>query len=181
MKLAEIDHKQVITLAPSDSVSRAFTLMVEHDIRHLPIVEDERVVGIVSDRDLLIIVSWIGAWKSLMHESTVVGKKRVAELMSSPVTVLSREDKIESAARLMLDKRFSAIPIEEQGRLINIVTETDVLRCCVGESSISASRVAGVESVRVYVAGRSHRVSVRSCDAIFSFDERETDSAPSDR
>jgi CBS-domain-containing membrane protein len=76
VKLAEIDGKQLITVGPTDSVNHAFTLMVEHDIRHLPIVEGETVVGIVSDRDLLIIANWIATWRSLTHATTAVGKKQ---------------------------------------------------------------------------------------------------------
>jgi len=129
VKLAEIDGKQLITVNPTDSVNHAFTLMVDHDIRHLPIVEGDRVVGIVSDRDLLIIANWIATWKSLTHATTAVGKKRVAELMSSPVSVLSRDDTVEHAAQLMLERRFSAVPLLQAGRLASIVTETDILRC----------------------------------------------------
>lgn len=116
MKLAEIDGKQLITVNPTDSVNHAFTLMVDHDIRHLPIVEGDRVVGIVSDRDLLIIANWIATWKSLTHATTAVGKKRVAELMSSPVSVLSRDDTVEHAAQLMLERRFSARSTPASGK-----------------------------------------------------------------
>jgi CBS domain-containing protein len=49
--------------------------------------------------------------------------------MSSPVSVLSRDDTVEHAARLMLERRFSAVPLLQEGRLASIVTETDVLRC----------------------------------------------------
>ena len=68
MRLEEIGSDQVVTAKPTDSVNRAFTLMVEHDIRHLPIVDGDKVVGIVSDRDLLIIVCWISAWKSVTKQ-----------------------------------------------------------------------------------------------------------------
>jgi len=114
--------------------------MVENDIRHLPVVDDDKVVGIVSDRDLLMIVYWIAAWKSLTEQSTLVGKKRVAELMSSPASVLSPDDSVEQAARLMLEGHLSAVPLEQDGRIVSIVTETDILGRYLDDSAPRRSR-----------------------------------------
>jgi acetoin utilization protein AcuB len=139
MRLEEIGSKQVVTLNPSDSVSRAFKLMVEHNIRHLPIIDEGKTVGIVSDRDLLVIVCWIYAWKSLTKAHTRVGEKQVGELMSSPVSVLSPSDTVEQAVRLMLQGRFGAIPLEREGKIVSIVTETDVLQCYLDDSKINAT------------------------------------------
>ena len=140
MQLREIGSDQVVTVGPSESVDNAFKLMVEHDIRHLPIVDGGQVVGIVSDRDLLMIVCWLSAWKLLTERSTSVGKKRVAELMSSPASVLSPDDTVERAARLMLQGHLSAIPLERDGRIVGIVTETDILRCYLDDTLPRTSR-----------------------------------------
>lgn len=140
MQLGEIGSDQVVTVGPSETVDSAFKLMVEHDIRHLPVVDDDRVVGIVSDRDLLMIVCWVSAWKSLTERSTSVGKKRVSELMSSPVSVLSPDDPVEQAARLMLQGHLSAVPLERAGRIVSIVTEMDILRCYLDDSVPHKSR-----------------------------------------
>lgn len=135
MRLEEIGSKEVLTLAPTDSVKHAFKLMMENDIHHLPVVEGRKVVGIVSDRDLLIVAFWISAWKSLTKEHTTAGKKRVSELMSSPVTVLAPSDSVERAAALMLQGRFSAVPLEFEGKLVGIVTETDILQSHLRDSA----------------------------------------------
>lgn len=134
MRLGEFDGKQIVSLGPTETVNRAFKLMAENDIRHLPIVDGEKVVGIVSDRDLLIIVCWISAWKSVAKRSTAVGKKPISELMSSPVSALSPDDSVEGATRVMLEGRFSAVPLERDGKLVGIVTETDILRCYLDDS-----------------------------------------------
>jgi CBS domain-containing protein len=135
MKLGEIGSDQVVSVGPSDSVNRAFKLMVKNDIRHLPVVDGDKVVGIVSDRDLLMIVCWISTWKSLTEQQTSVGKKRVSELMSSPASVLSPDGSVEQAARLMLEGHLSAVPLERDGRIVSIVTETDILRCYLDDSA----------------------------------------------
>ncbi len=128
MKLKEIASTDVVTLGPSDSVERAFSLMVDNKFRHLPVVDDAGLVGIVSDRDLLVIVSWIDAWKSMKGEPTQVGRKPVQELMSSPAIALSPDDTVDRAAQLMLDRRFSSVPLEREGQIVGIVTETDILQ-----------------------------------------------------
>jgi len=140
MRLEEIATDQLVIIEPADSVKRAFKLMVENDIRHLPVVDDGRVVGIVSERDLLMIVYWISAWKSLTEQKTSVGNKRVSQLMSSPVTVLSPDDSIEQAALLMLEGHLSAVPLERDGSIVSIVTESDILRCYLDDSAPSNSR-----------------------------------------
>lgn len=134
MQLKEIESDQLITAKPADTVETAFKLMVDHDIRHLPILDGEEVVGIVSDRDLLLIVCWISAWTSLTHQSTTVGEKQVAELMSSPASVLSEDESVERAARLMLERQFGAVLLEKEGKLVGIVTETDILCCYLDDS-----------------------------------------------
>lgn len=152
MRLRDIGSDQVVTLGPCETVSRAFGLMVENDIRHLPVVEDDKVVGIVSDRDLLMIVCWVSAWKSITERSTSVGRKRVSELMSSPVSVLSPDDSVEQAARLMLEGKFSAVPLEQDGKVVGIVTELDILRCYVDDSAPNASRAWRELKVSDYMA-----------------------------
>lgn len=139
MRLQEICSPQVVTIGPSDTVNAAFKLMVEHNIRHLPVIDKGKAVGIVSDRDLLIIVCWVSAWKSLTKADTVVGKKPVSELMSSPVSVLAPSDTVEQATRAMLEGHFGAVPLEEDGEIVSIVTETDLLQCYLDDSQISES------------------------------------------
>lgn len=128
MKLAEISSEPVVAVKPSDSVDEAILQMVEHDIRHLPVVDDNSVVGIISDRDLLVVASWMANWKSLADGPTYIGHKQVAKLMSTPVTVLSPDDRAERAAALMIEGHFSAVPLARDGKLVGIVTESDVLR-----------------------------------------------------
>lgn len=141
MRLGEIASDQVVTVGPSDSVEIAFKLMMEHDIRHLPVVDGNEIVGIVSDRDLLMIVCWISAWRLLTDRSTSVRKKQVAELMSAPAAVLSPDDSVEQAAQLMLQGRFSAVPLERDGKIDSIVTEMDILQCYLDDSVPHASRL----------------------------------------
>ena len=60
--------------------------------------------------------------------------------MSSPVSVLSPSDTVEQAVRVMLQGRFGAVPLEREGKIVSIVTETDILQCYLDDSKINATR-----------------------------------------
>ncbi len=140
MKLAARESQPVVTLGPTDTVTQAFRLMVENGIRHLPITQEEKTVGIVSDRDLLIIVTWINEWRLLTNVRSLVGHKPISEMMTSPVSVLTPDDTVEAAARLMIAGHFSAVPIEQSERLVGIFTESDAVRYFLGAEPGASAR-----------------------------------------
>ena len=131
MKLDGIGTHEVVTLEYTDSLDKAIALMEEHDIHHLPVVEDRHPVGIVSDRDLLTSVGWLlsrdRATRSL--GAAHVGPLRVDEIMTTPVKVAAVGDPLEKAARLMLHESISAVPLVADSKLVGIVSETDFLQC----------------------------------------------------
>ena len=117
---------ELITVAPSTKVGAAFHIMREHEIRHLPVVERGRLVGIVSDRDLR---------QALEIERSEEGDRfyyaiqdvTVEETMArGPITV-SPTTHVEHAAKLMLTHKIGCLPIEEEGKPVGIITNTDIL------------------------------------------------------
>jgi len=117
----------VITITPKTSLPEAMRLVRHRGIRHLPVVEDDRLVGIVSDRDLKqAMASPATALES--HELRyLLDAVTVDEIMTRAVVTVGRMFPIEEAARLMVTEKISALPVTERGKLIGIVTETDVL------------------------------------------------------
>jgi acetoin utilization protein AcuB len=109
MLVHDIMQSRVITVTPQTGVAEAVGILRTRGLRHLVIVDGDALVGIVSDRD----VKQAGA----LDERR--GSRTVAEIMTAPV---------EDAARLMLTERISALPVTEGGRLVGIVTETDIVR-----------------------------------------------------
>jgi signal-transduction protein with cAMP-binding, CBS, and nucleotidyltransferase domain len=98
-------------------------------IRHLPVLEEGVPVGMDSDRDLPSSISW---WKkNHKHPGAAIpdwaDRLPVAEVMSKPLVCLSPDESLEKVARLMLNKKISAVPLVGQTRLLGIVTETDFL------------------------------------------------------
>ena len=143
MSLRDVASDYLVTVYPGDSIDKAIALMEEHDIHHLPVVERNvrRVVGIVSDRDLLSAVGWLSSRDrvTLVTGPVFIGPTRVDEIMSSPVRVLAPHDHIEQAARLMLDAKISAVPLVGDDCLEGIVTETDFLKCYLDHRSIASN------------------------------------------
>lgn len=130
MKLGNIATRFVICLKPRDSFDRAITLMEEHGFHHLPVIQDGRVVGMISDRDLLLAVGWqLEAQRRLSGSSRdFAGPRNVSEVMSKPVVCLSPNDDLHTAARAMIDHSISAIPLTSEDALLGIVTKIGLLK-----------------------------------------------------
>jgi acetoin utilization protein AcuB len=90
--------------------------MRDNRFRHLPVVEDGRLVGILSDRDLRPVLLSPG-----------LARARVRELMSEDLTTVGPDTPIEEAASLLVVKKIGCLPVVAQGQLVGIVTETDLL------------------------------------------------------
>ena len=111
--VADIMAKPVLTAAPDTTVADARRILMDSWIRHLPILEGELLVGIVSDRDL----------RAVPGEATPL-----RAIMRSPVFVLSPATPLKLAVRLLRDRRFGAVPVLDGRRLVGIVSVVDVLR-----------------------------------------------------
>lgn len=112
MRVSEWMSPDPVTTAPAVPAAEAGRLMRTYGIRHLPVILHDRVVGMLSDRDV----------RSAMPGAAV------ADAMTAPAHVVSATDTIEEAARLMLSRHISALPVVEADlRLIGMITTTDCL------------------------------------------------------
>lgn len=113
MKVRDWMTRNVVTIDDAAKLPEALTLMDGHEVRHLVVVDDERVLGVVSERDLL------------PH----LGKKvQVKEIMTTKVLGVSPAVSVSWAADLMLRNKIGCLPVLEDGeRLVGIITESDVL------------------------------------------------------
>jgi len=129
MKVRDIMVTELVTLHVAEQLSLASDIMNLARIRHLPIVEGERLVGIISQRDLfrasLASVMGYDYAATRDHLKTV----SIKEAMVSEVITVEPETGIQEAGRVMLDKKIGCLPVVENHRLVGIVTETDLLRC----------------------------------------------------
>jgi acetoin utilization protein AcuB len=116
-----------ITVGPLDSFRHAMNLIRQRGIRHLPVVEGWRLVGIVTDRDVRQ-ASPSAATSLEIHElHYLLEKITIRDIMTSEVVTATPEMPIEAAARLMLTHRIGCLPVLREMALVGIITETDIL------------------------------------------------------
>ncbi len=131
MKVRDLMQPEVFTVKPNDMVDRAFFLIHYEKIRHLPVVERNRVVGIVSDRDLYKALgprSRKGPVQASKDRTTLyVLPRKVRHIMRRGVITIDPEDFASKAASMMARKKIGALPVVSKGRLVGIITATDLL------------------------------------------------------
>lgn len=132
MQVASILTPDPYSLSPEAGLDEAMNLMDQHDIRHVPVVASGRLVGVVSNRDLLEATGWKknGVWSSCGPSAP----RRLGEIMQTSPATLAPHDSVVSAAIEMSLRRIGCLPVVEDARLVGIVTETDLMRafvhCC---------------------------------------------------
>jgi acetoin utilization protein AcuB len=121
-----------VTVSPQTSLLNVRRILLLHRIRHLPVVEGEAVVGIISDRDVAVGDPHTTDALSRLQSDLLSGRYRsAAEVMSTPVQVCAPGDPVSAAARTMLTRRIGALPVVEDGRLVGIVSTVDCLRALI--------------------------------------------------
>jgi CBS domain-containing protein len=128
MDIQRIMTAAPITVAGDTSVDDALQIMDDHDIRHLPVLEGDKLVGIVSDRDLLAAVGWIpAAGPAEVAERQRQGRPSlVRELMHTALETSGPQDTVVTAAVEFIVRGIGCLPVLEEGRLVGIVTEMDL-------------------------------------------------------
>jgi acetoin utilization protein AcuB len=122
----------VITAAPTTSLADALNLTRGNRIRHLPVVEQGRLVGLVTDRDLRLAMPPV--WASDTDHSELrdaLTTRTVREVMIKDIITTAADTPIEDAARQMYEHRIGCLPVLDGAEMIGIITETDVMRAFV--------------------------------------------------
>lgn len=128
MIVEEIMKTDVAYLSPTDTISKAILLMTSKKIRHIPIVnEQHHVVGLITDRDIKDATPSI--FRS--HENKEDLEKPILSIMKENVITGHPLDFVEEIAALFYEHKISCMPIINDGRLVGIVTETDLLHTLV--------------------------------------------------
>ena len=115
--------REVVVLSPEATAGEALALCRERRIRHLPVLEAGRLVGIVSDRDLRSATPALGD----PDRAAALAKVRVPEVMTRDVATASPDDPIEEAASKMRERRIGCLPVVDDERLVGILTSSDVM------------------------------------------------------
>ena len=109
-----------ITIGPGASLAEARSLLDHHRIRHLPVVEKDNPVGIITDRDIRSAAS-----------ASSLGQVKVGEAMTKHLIMVTPDTQVQEAAKLMVTHRIGGLPVQREGKLVGIITETDLLKAFV--------------------------------------------------
>jgi CBS domain-containing protein len=123
MTILTLTNEETLQVTPECSLERAIQIMDEHGLRHLPVVEYGKLVGIVSERDLLEATG--GERRRLVDEQDRTAVVR--DWMSLPVETLTPDEDLGSACARMLDRRIGALPLVGERGLSGMLTELDLL------------------------------------------------------
>jgi acetoin utilization protein AcuB len=141
-------RRKPVTISPQETLRTAWRIIREHRIRHLPVVERGRLVGIVTDRDLRHALP-SRAVSLEMHEIPYLAEKvRIWEVMARAVVTIHREAPIEEAARLLLQYRIGGLPVVRGEILVGIITKTDLLRALLHRDQESSTHPSSRKKAR---------------------------------
>ncbi len=130
-RVDSIMTRDLQVLREEDNLAAIGEAMAQLEVRHLPVVDGERLVGLVSERDVLrFTVSQLEpSQTSAARDQALKSRTFVAQVMTREVETVSPDESVAKAARRLLDKRIGCLPVvDAEGRLLGILTETDLLR-----------------------------------------------------
>ncbi len=125
MDCRELMTKDPISVSPSATVQDVMDLMMDKDIRHVPIVENGELIGMISDRDLRQI-----SWTAVVEGGPARLTVPVSSLMSGDPISVDQEADATEVIDIMIDQKIGAVPVvdETENRLVGIVSYMDVLK-----------------------------------------------------
>jgi CBS domain-containing membrane protein len=128
VRVGDLMEREVVTLEASDSLDMADDIMRLGRIRHMPVLSEGRLVGILSQRDLFR--ASISSVLRLRYtvEREWLAKISVREIMTTNVFTVTPSMPISAAAGMMIDKRIGCLPVVEDGKLVGLLSESDCLR-----------------------------------------------------
>ena len=150
MKVEEVMSTAVITCAPSDAIQDIVKRMSENNISGIPVAEQDRLVGMVTEEDIMKLLAmpkksetlWLPSplevileipfrelmqIRELQHAYTDLGHKPVKEIMHKEVWTTKPETDIEDAAAEMVRHKVNRLPVLRDGKLVGIVTRDDII------------------------------------------------------
>ncbi|MHC1631933.1 MAG: CBS domain-containing protein [Methanotrichaceae archaeon] len=148
MKVRNVMNSEPIACQAVDSVSDVVKLLKRNNISGMPVLDGEKVIGVISESDLLKMLSvkgesklWLPSpleilevpirdlihWEKIKAGAEEIGKTKVSDIMTKKIHNVSPDDTIEEAAKLMVSHRINRLPVEEEDKLVGIVTRGDII------------------------------------------------------
>jgi acetoin utilization protein AcuB len=128
MLVGERMSHPVLTISPDMSALDAQAFMRREHIRRAPVIHDGKLVGIVTESDLLNASPTQATLLSVWEINYLVSKIKVSQVMTKKVMTIGEDTPIEEAARVMIDNKIGGMPVLRDGKVVGIITETDLFK-----------------------------------------------------
>ncbi|MGB6084224.1 CBS domain-containing protein [Moheibacter sp.] len=125
--VTQIMSKDLVTLNPTQSLYDAEKLFNKHSIRHIPVVEGERIVGVISRSDLLRISFADLNENEETVDSVVYDMYTIPQVMTRVPVSVESDATVKEVAEMLAKQSFHSIPVVDNGKLVGIVTTTDLI------------------------------------------------------
>ena len=128
ISVKEIMTKDVVAVAPTDRLVHARRQMVDAIVGRLPVIEDDELVGMITSKDLMR--AFIDFRKNVpeKYQKTQIKEVFVEDIMSSNPSYVSKEMSITEVSKIMMETGYNGLPVVEEGKVVGIITQTDILR-----------------------------------------------------
>ncbi len=127
MKVSDCMTREVQTLGEEQSLREALGLQQRHKIRHIPVVADGRIVGILTDRDLKRASPSLLSGISQEQYDELLDTTRVGQVMTRNPYTVTPATPLKDVAKILIDRKFGALPVIQKNRLVGIITDIDLL------------------------------------------------------
>ncbi len=128
MFVKDIMTTNVITVSPETTFYEAMEIIRAKGVRRLPVVKDDKVIGIVAEKDLLKASPSQATTLDVWELTTLLSKLKVKQIMKKDVVHVHPNTPIEEAAKIMADKKIGSLLVMEEEKLVGIITETDIFK-----------------------------------------------------
>ena len=128
MRIKDVMTKNPITVESETLVWDAQKIMKEHNIRRLPIVDKGKLVGIITQHDLLEASPSPATSLSIYELNYLLSKMKVKDIMKKNPVTLTPDTPFEEALRIGQEKKIGSFPMVDNGKLVGITTESDIIR-----------------------------------------------------
>ncbi|AUC21086.1 MULTISPECIES: CBS domain-containing protein [Polaribacter] len=131
--ISTIMATNLVTLCVTDDLVTAEKLFIEHKIKHIPVVRDKEIIGMLSYYDIQTVSSAVLNEDQTSVDSYINNNFSIAQVMDKSITAIPPYTSIKDAAELLTTKGFHALPVVEDSELVGIVTTRDLVKYLVAK------------------------------------------------
>ena len=129
MRVGDLMTRSLVTVGHDATVAEAWNIMRTRQVRHLPVLDaDRRLIGILTDHDLRQVILDRCVQEEPSQLARSLARLRVNEVMTWAVITVRPDAEIRHAARIMHERKLGALPVADGGRVVGMLTATDVIR-----------------------------------------------------